>query len=84
MAETAEALHVAFLGTKLPADQLVNLHWRLRPVWPGSDARAHAGYLQRASSMPVDQFQSMAQTAGKRLVLSGARGTPEGRVFLGV
>lgn len=71
VAHTSDAMYVAFLGTKQPIDHLVNLSWWLQPVWTGSSARAHAGYLKRSALVPIHRLHSMALKSQKRLVLSG-------------
>lgn len=87
MAETADALYVAFLGTKLPRDHLVNLRLACAPALPTAAApqglqgegegpaaaAAHSGYLARAAGVPAEQLLQLARVQGKRLVLAGAR-----------
>ena len=76
VAETPDALVVAFLGTKRAADHLVNLSLRYAPVFGGAPAdgaapAAHSGYLRRASGVPAEQLYQLARVQGKRLVLAG-------------
>ncbi len=87
MADTGDALVVAFLGTKRAADHLVNLSLRHAPVFgkagsaannsstagqaPGPGPAARSGYLRRAAGIPVEQLYRLARVQGKRLVLAG-------------
>lgn len=87
VAETSDALIVAFLGTKHAADHAVNLRLRHAPVFtargaasPGSPSAAgdsaapaaHSGYLRRAEGVPAEQLYRLARVRGRRLVLAGA------------
>ena len=79
LAESEDALWVAFMGTKSARDLLTNAHIMMAPVWPelspdepGKSAAAHRGYLSRARGVPVEQLYSEARRRGKRLVLCGA------------
>jgi len=79
LAESEDALWVAFMGTKNARDLLTNGHILMGPVWPelspdepGSAAAAHKGYLSRARGIPVEQLYAEARRRGKRLVLCGA------------
>ncbi len=79
LAESEDALWVAFMGTKNARDLLTNGHILMGPVWPelspdepGRAAAAHKGYLSRARGIPVEQLYAEAWRRGKRLVLCGA------------
>ena len=78
LAESEDALWVAFMGTKSARDLLTNGHILMGLVWPelaadapGGAAAAHRGYLSRARSIPVEQLYAEARRRGKRLVLCG-------------
>ena len=71
VADAGDALVVAFLGTKRPADHLVNLHLRHSPMFGQGPAAAHSGYLRRAAGIPAEQLFQLARVQGKRLVLAG-------------
>ena len=75
VAESDDALYVAFLGTKHAKDHVANLDLRHVPL-PGvaggaGGARAHGGYLRRAEGIPLEQLYQLAAVQGKRLVLTG-------------
>ena len=79
LAESEDALWVAFMGTKNARDLLTNGHILMGHVWPelspdepGRAAAAHKGYLSRARGIPVEQLYAEARRRGKRLVLCGA------------
>lgn len=77
MAESADAIFVAFLGTKRPADHLVNLRLRHAPLlgragsWPGN--WSGSSLSRSASSASLDSQGSGSWSDG-----DGEGGAPEG------
>lgn len=75
MAESADVLFVAFMGTKFKLDLVTNANVFMEPIWPGvcqtHVAAAHRGYLGRSREIPIEQIHHHALQQGKRLVLCG-------------
>ena len=76
LAESADTLYVAFMGTKFRRDLVTNANVFMEPIWPDeldqpSAAAAHRGYLGRARGIPIEQIYEFAASQGRRLVLCG-------------
>eukprot|EP00891_Asterochloris_glomerata_P007897 jgi/Astpho2/7897/fgenesh1_pg.00118_%23_12_t len=73
VADSPEALYVAFVGTKQRRDYWTLAAIRQQPMWPedSSEASAHQGFLRRARSIPIHSLYRHARRQGKRLVLTG-------------
>jgi hypothetical protein len=83
VADCADALYVACMGTKQRRDLVTNANIMLEPLWEaeprGADdsgaslevPAAHRGFLSRAQAIPIERLYQHARAQGKRLVLCG-------------
>ncbi len=72
VAETADVLYCAFLGTKSPRDILTSFNYKGNKKYlPELDARLHQGYVARAAVVPAEQLWRLATARGKRVVFTG-------------
>eukprot|EP00887_Chlorella_sp_A99_P008199 scaffold12.g8199.t1 len=79
LAEAGDALFVALLGSKLPADLLANADWKQVPFLGATAHRRGAavnvqrpwGYLRRVDGLPLVQLHRLAAARGQRLVFTG-------------
>lgn len=74
VAETADVLYCAFLGSKGPRDIVTSFNYRGNNKYLpelGPNAKLHQGYVARAVGVPAENFWRTATAQGKRLVFTG-------------
>lgn len=81
LAEDADALYVCFIGTKQRRDIVTNANIMQDILWPDLSwnssggtqdlPAAHAGFLNRARDIPIQDIYQLARQRNKRLVLTG-------------
>jgi hypothetical protein len=70
VAETADVLYCAFLGTKSPRDILTSFNYKGNKKYL-PELKLHQGYVARAVVVPAEQLWRLATARGKRLVFTG-------------
>jgi hypothetical protein len=78
MAETADAIHVSFLGTKLGSDHLTNLNLRYQPLHISTPSVAGGAAAAAAEDMPPPGFDWEAVMQG-----GFPAGVPGGQLSVG-
>lgn len=94
LADSPDALYVAFMGTKRPRDLRCNVDvWQDQVLFKAAASEdceqqgelpaAHRGFSSRAKSIPIEALYQQARSQGKRLVLCGkcCMGTLDLRIY---
>jgi hypothetical protein len=73
VAETADVMYCAFLGTKSPRDILTSFNYKGNKKYLPElgNAKLHQGYVARAAAVPAEQLWRLATARGQRLVFTG-------------